>query len=384
MANAKFEGKLISLYRKLHQNPELGWQEHGTARIIAGHLKSLGIKTKTRVGKTGVLGLTSTKGSKCIALRADMDALPIKEQTRLSYASKNKGIMHACGHDANMSCVLGAASLLAKDKLDGSVKFIFQPNEETSNGAHTMIKAGALKNPRVDAIVGVHVHSGIPAGKIGIRYGQMMAAVDEFTITIFGEGGHGALPHKGVDAVLTASNVISQLQSIVSRQIDPLSPAVISIGTIKGGTRFNVIADKVTMSGTVRTVNEKMHKRIPYLMKRTIEGITRSMGAKYKLDYKGIGASLVNDDKINDLIKEVAIEELGSKNIVTVNRPSMGGEDFSAYLERVPGAFIYIGVGNKKKNISYPWHHPKFMIDESALSTGARLLAGVARKYLSR
>lgn len=382
----KLKDKLIKIYRFLHQYPELGWKEYKTSKLIAKHLRKSGLKVKEGVGKTGVVGLLANPTNKCIALRADMDALPIKEETNLAYSSKNKGVMHACGHDGNMTSVLGAAMILAKEQnnLKGKVKFIFQPNEETSNGARSMIEAGVLRNPFVNAIIGIHVHPGIPTGKIGIKYGQMMAAVDEFTITILGEGGHGALPHKSVDAIVVASQVISQLQNIVSRQIDPLTPAVISVGTINGGSRFNVIADKVVMNGTVRTVNESLHRKIPQMMRRTIAGITESMGARYKLDYKVIGKPLINDDRINDLIKEVAVRQLGAVNVVSVKKPSMGGEDFSAYLDKTPGAFIYLGVGSKKRKTNYPWHHSRFMIDDNALLLGAQLLAGVAKEYLSR
>ncbi len=376
--------ELIKIYRSLHQYPELGWQEYMTSKLIAETLKSLGLKVKTGIGKTGVVGLIKGSNNKCIALRADMDALPIEEDTNLPYSSKNKGIMHACGHDANMTCVLGAAMILMEHvhELQGKIKFIFQPNEENANGAQSMIEEGVLENPSVDTIIGVHVHSGIPTGKIGIKYGQMMAAVDAFTITIFGEGGHGAYPHKGVDAIVVAAQVISNLQNIVSRQIDPLLPAVISVGTVQGGSQFNILADKVVMKGTVRTLDEKLHKKIPQMMKRTIAGVTNSMGASYKLDYKVIGHSLVNDDKVNDLIKQVAISNLGVNNVVNMDKPSMGGEDFAAYLSKVPGAFIYLGVADRKRKTNYPWHHPKFMVDENALLLGAELLADVAKEYL--
>ncbi|MFH1239345.1 MAG: M20 family metallopeptidase [bacterium] len=378
------QNKLSKIYRSLHQYPELGWQEYKTSRLIAQTLKNAGIKVKTGVGKTGVVSLLDTPGNKCLALRADMDALPIKEATNLLYASKNKGVMHACGHDGNMTTVLGAAMLLVRqrDRLKGQVKFIFQPNEENANGALAMIKDGVLENPPVTAIIGVHVSSAVPTGKIGIKYGQMMAAVDEFTITVLGEGGHGAYPHKGVDAIVVASQVIANLQTLVSRQIDPLAAVVISVGSIHGGNQFNILADKVVMNGTVRTLDEKLHKKIPQMMKRAIDGITKSMGAHYKLDYKIIGHSLVNDDKINDLIKKVAFAKLGQDNVVLMAKPSMGGEDFAAYLDKVPGAFIYLGTADKDKKQNYPWHHPKFRVNEKTIFLGAELLAGIAEEYL--
>jgi amidohydrolase len=378
------QNKLSKIYRSLHQYPELGWQEYKTSELIAQVLGDSGIKVKTGVGKTGVVGLLEHGQGKCLAFRSDMDALPIREATNLPYASKNKGVMHACGHDGNMATVLGAALLLAKakDKLKGRIKFIFQPNEENANGALAMIKDGVLENPPVTAMVGVHVSSGIPVGQVGIKYGQMMAAVDEFTITILGEGGHGAYPHKGVDAIVVSAQVVSNLQTLVSRQIDPLAPVVISVGSIHGGNQFNILADKVVMNGTVRTLDEKIHKMIPAMMKRSIDGITKSMGARYQLDYKIIGHSLVNDDKVNDLVKKVAFEKLDKNKVVLMTKSSMGGEDFAAYLDKVPGAFIYLGTGDRDRKKNYPWHHPKFKVNEKTIFLGAELLAAVAEEYL--
>lgn len=379
----KIKSELIKIRRHLHQHPELSGQEYKTSAYIASLLKKWGYKVKSKVGGTGVVALLRPTANgqrpavKCIAIRADMDALPIQEATKKSFSSQSKGIMHACGHDGNMTCALGAAKLLAahQSELTETVKFIFQPAEEVSNGAERMIKAGVLKDPKVEAIIGMHVYTLLPAGKVGIKYGQMMANVDEFTLTIVGEGGHGAAPHKGIDAITVAADVITALQQVVSRQTDPADPVVLTIGTINGGTQYNILADKVVMNGTVRTLNDKTHQEMPKKIEKIICGITAAFGARYSLEYKGLGVALVNCDQIVDTIKNAATEILGEKNIITINRASMGGEDFASYLQQVPGAFFYLGVGNKAKGITYPWHHSCFDLDEEALPVGAAVLA---------
>jgi amidohydrolase len=379
----KLKTEMIKIRRHLHQHPELSNKEYKTSAYIASLLKNWGYKVKSKIGGTGLIGLLEPPSAirhprtSSIAIRADMDALPIQEAIKKSFSSRSKGIMHACGHDGNMTCALGAAKLLAahQSELTKPVKFIFQPAEEVSNGAERMIKAGVLKNPLVEAIIGMHVYTLLPAGKVGIKYGQMMANVDEFTLTIFGEGGHGAAPHKGIDAITVAADVITALQQVVSRQTDPADPVVLTIGTINGGTQYNILADKVVMNGTVRTLNDKTHQEIPKKIEKIIRGITAAFGARYSLEYKGLGVALVNCDQIVDAIKNAATEILGEKNIITINRASMGGEDFASYLQQVPGAFFYLGVGNKAKGITYPWHHSCFDLDEEALPVGAAVLA---------
>ncbi|MDD5491500.1 MAG: M20 family metallopeptidase [bacterium] len=379
----KIKAELTAIRRHLHQQPELSNKEYKTSAYIAALLKKWGYKVKTKIGGTGVIGLLfpstiyNLQSTRCIAIRADMDALPIQEATKKSFASRAKGIMHACGHDGNMTCALGAAKLLAahQDELANPVKFIFQPAEEISNGAERMIKAGALKDPRVKTIIGMHVYTLLPVGKIGIKYGQMMANVDEFTLIITGEGGHGAAPHKGVDAIAISAEVITALQQVVSRQTDPADPVVLTIGTVNGGTQYNILADKVVMNGTVRTLNDKTHQEMPKKIEKVVRGITAAFGARYLLEYKVLGIALVNSDQAVDSIKKAAAKLLGDKNIITINRASMGGEDFASYLQHVPGAFVYLGVGNKTKGITYPWHHACFDLDEEALPIGAAVLA---------
>jgi len=276
---------------------------------------------------------------------------------------------------------LGTALILVEEKnFFGKVKLIFQPNEESAGGAEKLIKAGVLENPKVSAIIGVHLNPYLPSGTVGIRYGKMFAAVDRFNLKIIGEGGHGATPHEGKDAITIASQVVQALQNIVSRQIDPVEPVVITVGTIKGGERFNILAQEVEMTGTVRTLNEKIHKNIPQIMEKTIKSICSAWGAKYEFKYEIIGYPLTNSLKLVKFCEEVAKRILGKKSVQRIEKPSMGGEDFAEYLRYVPGCFLYLGT-NSGKDTAYIWHHPKFDLDERALFIGAKLLAGIAVEY---
>ncbi len=382
----KLKPELIKLRRAIHAFPELGFEEYKTSALIAKNLKALGLQVHTGVAKTGVVGiLNKSQKQPVIALRADMDALPVTEKTRMPFASKNKGVMHACGHDAHVTCVLGAAMILSKmkDKLGGCVKFIFQPNEESAGGAELMIKQGVLKNPCVDVIIGMHTHPELLTGKLGIKYGTAMASVDRFTLTVIGKGSHGAYPHKGIDAILVASDIVIALQALISRQINPVEPAVITIGTIEGGSNFNVLADRVVMTGTVRSINKKLHARLPIMIRKVVRGVAQSHGATVQLDYKVIGYPLVNDTRITNMVKRSASRIIGRKNVVEITEPSMGGDDFASYLSHVPGSFVYLGVRNQLKKTIYPWHHSRFTIDENALVFGIAVLAGIVRDYLS-
>ncbi|MFH1259592.1 MAG: M20 family metallopeptidase [Elusimicrobiota bacterium] len=383
--NKIFLDKLIKIRREIHQYPELGNEEFRTTKFVEQILHSVSIPTR-RLTKTGTAGLLSGEKRNCLAFRADIDALPVQEATGKSFASRAAGKMHACGHDGNTTMVLGAALLLSAQRknLSGAVKFIFQPNEETADGAKNLLKAGVFKNPAVSAIIGVHLHPDLPCGKIGLRRGEMMAAVDKFTITILGEGGHGAAPHRGKDAVVIAAQVVNALQSIVSRQLDQVEPALITVGTIHGGRRFNVLADRVELVGTVRTLNEKLHQQIPRLMRQTIAGVCRSWQANFKFDYQVLGYPLVNTEKMVSFVEGVAREYLGKANVVEVKKPSLGGEDFAEYLREAPGCFIYIGGKKPGGGKAYPWHHPKFDFDERALVCGARLLCELALEYNRR
>ena len=378
---------LVKLRRELHQYPELAFQEYKTSQRIAKELKKRGVDFQTDVAKTGVVGvLNRGKKGKTVALRADMDALPVLEQTNFPYKSKNNGAMHACGHDVHIACLIGAAEILTrlKEELPGKVKFIFQPSEEVHpGGAKPMIEAKVLKNPDVSGIFALHCDPAIPIGKIGVREGPTMAHAEDFDITIFGKGGHGARPHDGVDAIVVASQVIQALQTIASRKINPLEPVVISIGTIDGGYARNIICDKVILKGTARTLNKKIAKKIPGLLKEIVSGITKSAGGSFELNYYGGYPLLVNHPKATDLARGTIAKLFGKDAIFEIERPMMGGEDFAYYLQKVPGSFLRLGIRNPKKDAIYPWHHPKFTVDEDAIKIGSAVLAGVAFDFLS-
>ncbi len=324
--------------------------------------------------------MNKNKKGKTVALRADMDALPVTEMTGLPFKSKNPGRMHACGHDVHMSCVIGAAKILSslKDELPGKVKFIFQPSEEvTPGGAFPMIKAGVLENPEVNGIFGLHSDSAIPIGEIGVKNGPMMAQADDFDITIIGKGGHGARPQDGIDAIVVASAVIQALQTIPSRRISPLKSVVISIGNIEGGTARNIICDKVVLKGTARTLEKGITKKIPDLLKEIVSGVTRGYGADFELNYYEGYPILVNNPDMTDLVRSSISRLFGKQAIFEVKEPMMGGEDFAYFLKNVPGSFIRLGIRNEKIGAVHPWHHPEWKVDEKAIEIGSSLLAQV-------
>ncbi|MGB2805991.1 MAG: amidohydrolase [Candidatus Zixiibacteriota bacterium] len=380
--------KLVKLRREFHQYPELSFHEFKTSERVAKELRKLRITVKTGIAKTGVVGvLTGRKSGKTVALRADMDALPIEEQTGFPYKSRNKGVMHACGHDVHMACAIGAAIILSEIKrdLDGNVKFIFQPSEEViPGGAKPMIQAGVLKNPNVSGIFGLHCEPGIPVGKIGVKDGPFMAQVDDFDITISGSSGHGARPHQGVDAIVVASQVIQALQTIPSRKIDPVEPVVVSVGKIEGGTARNIICDRVMLKGTARSLSREVARKIPALLKSVTSGVTKSAGASFELTYSPGYPVLVNHPEATDLARGTIARIFGKQAVFEIKKPEMGAEDFAYFLQKVPGTFLRLGIRNPKKGAVYPWHHPKFIVDEDAIKMGTAVLAGVALDFLNR
>jgi amidohydrolase len=371
--------RLSKIRRQIHMHPEIGYQEKRTGALVAATLREIGVKAKTGVAKTGVLGvLKGGRRGKVVALRADMDALPITEQNNVPYRSRVDGVMHACGHDANTATVLGAAMLLAerRNELAGSVKFIFQPSEEAPpGGALPMIKEGVLRNPKVDTIIGVHVDPSVPVGKIGLREGPMMAAADDFWFAVLGEAAHGAKPHLGVDAIALSAQVIQALQTIPSRRVNPVHPVVVTCGTIKGGYRRNVIADRVEIEGTARTLDAKDRRNVEKMIGTTLANVTRAAGGKYEYRYELGYPILTCDDRINDIVRRASRDLLGKRSVVEIDEPSMGGEDFAYFVNEVPGMMLRLGTGNKKRGIVYPWHHPKFDVDEDGLWMGAAVLA---------
>lgn len=382
---AALAGRLTEIRRDLHRHPELSFQEHRTAGVVAGILETAGIEVRRGVAETGVVGaLRGAAEGPCVALRADMDALPVEEKTGAEYASVNHGVMHACGHDVHTTCVLGAALLLARnrDKMAGAAVFIFQPAEEVNKGAKAMMAEGVLDDPEVDAIFGLHTFPAIRAGKVGIKAGPLMAAVDTIKITITGEGGHGAVPHRTRDAIVAAGAVIQNLQTVVSRKVSPFDQAVVSLGTIHGGKANNIIADRVELSGTVRTYDPRTRERMPSLLENIISHTCAALETEAELDYLFDLPALVNDAECAEIGREAAIEALGPESVVEPV-PSGGGEDFAIFLQQVPGAFFFLGISPADEP-SREWHHPEFDVDETCLPAGAALLAETAWKYLHR
>ena len=383
-----FFPSLVKLRRELHQYPEIAYTEYKTSGIVARELKKLGLVVKTGIARTGATGLLNknVKG-KTVALRADMDALPVTEMTGLPFKSKNPGKMHACGHDVHMSGVIGAAKILSslKDELQGKVKFIFQPSEEvTPGGAYPMIKAGVLENPKVNGIFGLHSDSSIPIGKIGVKNGPMMAQADDFDITIIGKGGHGARPQDGIDAIVVASAVIQALQTIPSRRISSLKSVVISVGSIEGGSARNIICDKVVLKGTARTLEKGITEKIPQLLKEIVAGVTKGYGADFELNYYEGYPVLVNNPDMTDLVRDSITNLFGKEALFEIKEPVMGGEDFAYFLKNVPGSFIRLGIRNEKIGAIHPWHHPEWKVDEKAIEIGSALLAQVAFDFLKQ
>ena len=377
------ENEIIQIRRHIHKYPEIGGNEYNTAKFIESKLKELKIPYK-RVGKTGVVGIIKgAKPGKTVALRADMDALPVQEDNNIEYKSRNSGIMHACGHDAHVAVMLGAAKFLSKkkDKMAGNVKFLFQPSEETSDGAESLIKGGALKNPEVDMVLGAHVCPWIKSGKIGIKYGEMMAAVDKFKISFEGEIAHGAYPHLGKDALAASAVFINSAQHVVSRESDPADPVVITFGKIKGGDGYNIICENIEIEGTVRTLSNKTRKLVKESIIRKLKAVELAYGVKYKLSYQAVGSPLINTKEITKFCHNTAKEFYGKADIVILEKPSMGGEDFAEYLHTAPGNFIYVGT-SKNKSTSYPWHHSNFNIDENALLKAAKYIEYTVEKFL--
>lgn len=379
------ESELIKLRRDFHMYPELGYQEFRTSKIIKEYLRKLGLEVST-VAKTGVVGLLKGKtAGKTVMLRADIDALPQEEKTNLPFKSRNPGIMHACGHDGHTAMLLVAAKILAihREDIKGNIKFVFQPNEEEA-GALNMIEEGILDNPKVDAAFGIHLWTPIESGSVGLVGGPVMAANEEFELTVIGRAGHTSAPHTAVDPVLVASNIIQSLQSIQTREIDPLLPITIMIGKINGGRGRNIISEKVEIGGTIRFLfeNEEEDKIILlYKIERLIKGICYGMGADYELKYIPSNPALKNDYSMIHYIEKAAHETFGEKCRIVSYR-CMAGEDFAEFSQRVPSAFYFIGIGNEEKKTNYPHHHPMFDIDEDTLKYGVEMHIRSVLNYL--
>jgi amidohydrolase len=377
---------LVDIRRYLHTHPELSYQEEKTMQYVSGILKELGISHTTNVGGFGIVGIIEGKNpsSKTIALRGDMDALPITEKNDVPYKSCNVGVMHACGHDVHTTNLLGAAILLneVKDQLNGTIKLIFQPAEERlPGGASIMIKDGVLENPKVETIVGQHVLPQMEVGKVGFRPGIYMASCDEIFIKVKGNGGHGAQPNLTIDTVLVASHIVVALQQIVSRNANPILPTVLSIGKIIGDGATNVIPGEVYMEGTLRTFDEKWRAQAKTLIRKIVEGVGEAMGAEIELIIEDGYPYLQNEDALTLQSIEWAKEYLGEENVELLPI-RMTAEDFSYYTQIVPACFYRLGTGNISKGITSSIHTPTFDIDEAALKIGAGLMAWLAYQQL--
>lgn len=377
-------GQLVAWRRDLHQHPELGFEVQRTAEVVAHTLAALGCEVRTGVGRTGVVGLLhGGHPGPTVMLRADMDALPIQEINDAPYASCVPGVMHACGHDGHVAMGLGAATLLARHaaELPGNVLFVFQPAEEGDGGARAMIADGALDNPLPAAAFGLHLWNIMPVGRVVAQAGPLMSAADTVNIVLRGRGGHGALPHETVDAIAVAGQVLSALQTIVSRNVDPQETAVLTIGVVRGGTAFNVIAETVEMQGTIRTFSPAVRETVTTRLRVLLDGVTAGMGAHYDLTVTSMTEAVINDPAAAKIARAAAVQVVGS-TAVTWQPPLMVSEDFSEFAHRVPACFMLLGSGNAELGLNASHHNPRFDFDERALPIGVALLATTAARFL--
>jgi len=378
---------MSGIRRDFHQHPELGLEENRTAVRVQALLDELEIEHVDGLGGTGVLGLIrGSSGGPVVALRADMDALPLQDAKEVPYRSQIPGKMHACGHDVHMAILLGAARLLLgmPSPLPGTVKLIFQPAEETVGGAKQLIEAGVLENPPVDAIFGLHVDGGHDVGTFGLHYGQRNASSDNVDIIVHGRSGHGAYPAGGVDAIVVAAQVITALQTVVSRNVDARDSAVVSFGKIQGGSQGNILADRVGLVGTVRCLDPAIRALVVQRLRETAEGVAAAMGGQADVEIEPSYDPLINDDAQVDVVRENARDLVGEENVFIFPKPNMGVEDFAYYLQRAPGAFFALGVRNEAAGIVSSVHQAGFDVDETCMVYGAAIQALNALSVLQR
>jgi carboxypeptidase Ss1 len=381
----EIEDQIISIRRRIHQNPELAFRENRTAALVSEELGRLGIRVRTNVGGTGVVGVLEGEApGRVVGLRADMDALPIEEPPGLEFRSRTDGVMHACGHDGHVAMLLGAATILAhhRTELQGTVKFLFQPAEEAAEsggGALPMIHDGAMREPRVDYVFGLHIFTNYPSRTFALREGPLMAASGTFKVGIIGKGGHGSAPHQTVDPIFIAAQVISSLQGIRSRMVDPVEPCVVSICSIHSGTRNNIIPDDAVLEGTVRTINEATRKKVVALVPQIVKSICGTFGARCEVELKEAYPVTVNDPDVTRTVIELLSSIPESKTLVVP--PILTAEDFSFFLRETPGTYCFLGTRNKEKGCIYPNHSSRFRIDEDVLKYGSASLALLADRF---
>jgi amidohydrolase len=371
--------RLVATRRDLHRHPELGFEERRTAGIVAERLTGLGLSPRTGIGRTGVAGDPGPEKAHRILLRADMDALPLAEETDAPYASTVAQTMHACGHDGHVSIALAVAERLSGTAAALRLRHFFQPAEEGAGGARACEADGVLEG--VTAAFGLHLWNQLPVGSIGVNRGALMAAVDEFSIDVEGPGGHGAAPHETYDAIVAAARIVDALQTIVSREISPLDPAVVTVASFHGGSAFNIIPRSVRLTGTARSFSDAAHRALPEKMQRIVRGTAEAAGVTARLDYKRVNRATVNDPDMADLVIGVARRIVGEENVETGTR-TLGGEDMSVFLDRVPGCFFF--VGSAPPGPHRPHHSPVFDIDERALQVGTAVFEAVAREAAQR
>lgn len=376
--------ELVEIRRDLHRHPELQYAVHRTAGLVSVRLRGLGLDPVEGVGKSGVTALldSGTPGP-CVMLRADMDALPIQEENETDYRSTVDGAMHACGHDCHVSIGLTATKALLRTggAERGSVKLVFQPAEEGGNGALAMVQDGVLESPPVDAAFGLHVWNHLPVGQVAVVDGPFMGAVDKFRIRVQGRGGHGAIPQETRDPIVAAAAVVTALQQIASRRVDPLDSVVVTVGRIAGGKAFNVIPPHVDLEGTTRCFSDGVHEDLPGWLEEIASKTAEAYGCRAEVDVQRLMRATVNDAAMANLVREVAAEVVGAENVVEMR--TLGSEDFSEFLHRVPGCYFFVGSRNEEKGFVHSHHSPRFDVDEAVLPIGVEMLAGVARRFLA-
>ncbi|MBM4338214.1 MAG: amidohydrolase [Deltaproteobacteria bacterium] len=375
---------LVEIRRTIHMHPELGFEEVETSKLVSGLLEKFGLEVKTGVAKTGVVGLLRGKGQgKTVAIRADMDALLMDEPGGKPYASKVQGKMHACGHDAHVAILLGVAKFFSSipEQVRGNIKWIFQPAEEGGGGGRIMVEEGVLENPKVDAAFAAHVFPLLSVGKIGIYERVGLAAADRFVIKMIGKGGHAAVPHLTKDPIIATGHLITQIHSIVSRNVNPLESGVITIGKVSGGTANNIIPDEVELWGTVRSLTPQIREELKSRLEQVTRGVAQSFGIDYRFDFEYGYPVLLNDPAMSKLVASACSKGIGEENVEFV-KPSMGGEDFAYFLEKVPGAFFRLGIRNEERGIVHPYHSSLFDIDEEVLPFGVEMFVRIIDEFL--
>ena len=383
LAIRTLQPQLVEWRRSLHQTPELGFHETLTSAYIDRKLTEWGIEHQTGIAETGIVAvIRGRQPGRVLGIRADIDALPIQEANQVAYRSQHDGKMHACGHDGHVAIALGTAYHLSRHPdFAGTVKIIFQPAEEGPGGAKPMVELGVLRDPDVEAIIGLHLWNNLPLGTVGVREGEMMAAVEVFDCTIQGKGGHGAMPHQTVDPIVVSAQIVNALQAIVSRNVDPLKSAVVTVGSLHAGHTNNVIPHTATMQGTVRYFDPALDGFFQQRIEQVIASICQMHGATYELTYEALYPPVINDRQIADLVRSVAETVIETPAGVVPDCQTMGGEDMSFFLQAVPGCYFFLGSANPDKDLAYPHHHPRFDFDETALAIGVELFVRCVEEF---